>query len=174
MYGICPRRSGRKWRESKSNHSLIGKQMTANASWPMRPTVAVRRSRTASGNWRVPPSGSRKWGAGQSIFRDWPYDGSSRMKGNFHVRFQGGCGWATTRTYPTNLFAKTVSLSSPAPCKSWTGLAHPEPGSLSPRPRCPGFEAFIPITSITFYVLLFMYHYSNWIRLCAVHDSQWP
>ena len=35
-----------------------------------------------------------------------PYEGSSRMKGNFHVRFLGGCGRATARAYP----AATVGL----------------------------------------------------------------
>ena len=30
----------------------------------------------------------------------WPYEGTSRMKGNFHVRFFGGRGRATARAYP--------------------------------------------------------------------------
>ena len=29
-----------------------------------------------------------------------PYEDSSRMKGNFHVRFLGGRGRATARAYP--------------------------------------------------------------------------
>ena len=29
-----------------------------------------------------------------------PYEGSSRMKGNLHVRFLGGRGRATARAYP--------------------------------------------------------------------------
>jgi hypothetical protein len=32
--------------------------------------------------------------------QDRPYEGSSRMKGNFHVRFLGGCGRVTARAYP--------------------------------------------------------------------------
>ena len=31
-----------------------------------------------------------------------PYEGSSRMKGNFHVRFSGGRGRATARAYPAD------------------------------------------------------------------------
>ena len=32
-----------------------------------------------------------------------PYEGASRMKGNFHVRFFGGRGRATARAYPAVL-----------------------------------------------------------------------
>ena len=32
-----------------------------------------------------------------------PWKGQSRVKGNFHARFLGGCERATARTYPVRL-----------------------------------------------------------------------
>ena len=46
-----------------------------------------------------------------------PYGGSSRMKGNFHVRFLGGRGRVTARAYP----AATESIG-----RGWGDLGNPK------------------------------------------------
>jgi len=67
------------------------KQMTANARWLMRPRATIprmvlQRRRVSS----VKSRGSLRGGSDDTALR--PYDGLSRMKGNFHVRFLGECG----------------------------------------------------------------------------------
>jgi hypothetical protein len=41
-----------------------------------------------------------------------PYEGLSRMRGNLHVRFLGGCGRATACTYPTLRRGETPRLAT--------------------------------------------------------------
>ena len=38
------------------------------------------------------PAGYPASGSFRRLPQEWPYEGSSRMKGNFHVRFRGECG----------------------------------------------------------------------------------
>ena len=100
---IGPRRSGLKGPESTSNRCSLRKQMTTDACRLMRLKAVAQRS-TAS--WRL-GTATAQWSsasAGQP-HRGWPYEDLSRMKGNFHVRFLGGCGRATARAYPAHLKA---------------------------------------------------------------------
>ena len=48
---------------------------------------------------------------------DRPYEGLSRMKGNFHVRFLEGGGLATARLYSASVY-KVVEGSEP----DWLGV----------------------------------------------------
>src|SRR5216684_3811860 len=72
------------------------KQMTASARWLMRPRVTAQRSgaTVAICKYRQVVQLFRGWAAGRckSTLSDRPYEDSSRMKGNFHVRFLGECG----------------------------------------------------------------------------------
>ena len=78
--------------------------MTTDARRLMRPSAvtsmehSVVRLRTsmAKGSVLGLASAEPRVGPGQGR----PYEGSSRMKGNFHVRFLGGRGRATARAYP--------------------------------------------------------------------------
>jgi hypothetical protein len=66
-----------------------------------RKTVANSNRQTLVGRRRrVPTQTSTGW------------RGLSRMKGNFHVRFLGGCGRATARTYPIFASSARTNISS--------------------------------------------------------------
>jgi hypothetical protein len=116
MRRICPRRSGPNWQESMRNRWYRGKQMTADACRLMRPGAAVQGSTARATTDQYCQAGLN---SRVSLSKAVPYEGLSRMKGNFHVRFLGGRGRATARAYP----ASPVSLPwlSPAPT---TGLAY--------------------------------------------------
>ena len=90
------------------NRYILRKQMTTDASRLMRLSAAapmeqqclsaafqycqvVQLNRCAAG--RLACLGSRRW----------PYEGLSRMKGNFHVRFSEGGGLVTARLYSANV-----------------------------------------------------------------------
>ena len=66
--------------------------MTTDACRLMRPEASVQGSTpliTAAKQYCQADGRS----AGQPTTKSWPFfEGSSRMKGNFHVRFQGECG----------------------------------------------------------------------------------
>ena len=77
--------------------------MTTDACRLMRLKAVAHRS-TASGRLGA---GTAKWSSvstGQP-HQGWPYEDLSRMKGNFQVRFLGGCGRVTARAYPAHLKA---------------------------------------------------------------------
>ena len=78
--------------------------MTTDASRLMRPEAGAPKDAAGYGHTTVLPSGrtvsSSARGSANNKLSSWPYEGLSRMKGNFHVRFLGGCGRVTARTYP--------------------------------------------------------------------------
>ena len=112
MRRICPRRSGRTWRERMWNRLHRKKQMMSDANRLVRPGVVVQWSTTQNGCISVSPSGlgSQRGvarlpaglrAAGPPL-REVPSLGLSRVKGNFHARFLGGCErepLAPTRQY---------------------------------------------------------------------------
>jgi hypothetical protein len=73
------------------------KQRTTDARRLMRPGTAVQGSiaRATTDQYCQAGLNSRV-----SLGKTEPYEGLSRMKGNFHVRFLGGRGRATARAYP--------------------------------------------------------------------------
>ena len=83
------------------------KQMTTDARRLMRLRAVAQGSNRA---FRM-HSNKAKWFGGriflstaprvnpQAKSQGWPYEGLSRMKGNFHVRFLEGGGLATARLY---------------------------------------------------------------------------
>ncbi len=73
------------------------KQMTADAHRLMRPGGAAQGCHPARPHRSI---AKRDENRGSAKNKAGPYEGSSRMKGNFHVRFLGGCGRATARAYP--------------------------------------------------------------------------
>ena len=84
--------------------------MTTGASRLMRPgaTLQAGSAFTATCQYCQIPSRPEEvlWPAEWWVspqLAGWPYDGLSRMKGNFHVRFLGGCGRVTARAYPALL-----------------------------------------------------------------------
>ena len=108
------------------------KQMTTDSRRLMRPGVVaptehdakrlpVRIAKLAahpdSGSFRIPRE-------------EWPYEGSSRMKGNFHVRFLGECGRGNPPAL-TRLFAEPSAETPPFAADASKPLAGP-PG-LSPK-----------------------------------------
>jgi hypothetical protein len=105
MRRIRPRRSGPKWQESTWNRLHREQQMTTNACWLMRPGAAASTERSLNGHAPVLPSGSvtcrRTVGR---PYRVRPYEGSSRMKGNFHVRFLVGGGLQPPRLHSAPRF----------------------------------------------------------------------
>jgi hypothetical protein len=101
MRRICPRRSGRTWREQRWNRFNREKQMMSDANRLVRPGVVAQGSTTQNGCISVSPSGlgSQRGvarlpaclrAAGPPL-REAPSLGLSRVKGNFHARFLGGC-----------------------------------------------------------------------------------
>ena len=107
MRWICPRRSGLNWQESMRNRYQLRKQMTTDARRLMRLRAVAQGSNRA---FRL-HSNKAKWFGGriflstaprvnpQAKSQGWPYEGLSRMKGNFHVRFLEGGGLATARLH---------------------------------------------------------------------------
>jgi len=102
------------WSEMAREHAELQtnrrKQMTTDSRRLMRSGVVAPTEHNAK---RLPVSTAKLpacQAAGRLAFvRERPYEGSSRMKGNFHVRFQGGCGRATACTYPTQDFQSTAA-----------------------------------------------------------------
>ena len=95
MRWIRPRRSGLKWQESMRNRSHWEKQMTAGTCRLMRPGVAAqdRITRTTTDEYRQAGLNSRiELPLRIRPNKAGPYEDTSRMKGNFHVRFLGGAG----------------------------------------------------------------------------------
>ncbi len=103
MRRICPRRSGRTWRErnveppqpGKANDERRQSLGASRSCRPMersakRPQFSIaklpRQSRCVARCLRVSSS------SGSSPSGGWPSRGLSRVKGNFHARFLGGCG----------------------------------------------------------------------------------
>jgi len=97
MRRICPRRSGRTWREQVWNRFNREEQMMSDANRLVRPGVVAQWSTTQNGCISVSPSGpgSRRGvarlpaglrAAGPPL-REVPSLGLSRVKGNFHARF---------------------------------------------------------------------------------------
>ena len=99
MRRISPRRSGLNWQENRRNRYQPGKQMTTDARRLMRPGAVAQRSTASCGHTPVLPSGLTNRGP-VALASDRSYEGLSRMKGNFQVRFLGGRGRATARAYP--------------------------------------------------------------------------
>jgi len=104
MRWICPRRSGPNWQERMRNRkSKSGKQMTTGACRLMLPGVRAPSGTAVCGHLSVSPSRlaliRSDDGSAMNVSVDLN-EGSSRMKGNFHVRFLGGCGRTTARAYP--------------------------------------------------------------------------
>ena len=112
MRRICPRRSGRTWREPMWNRFHREMQMTSDANRLVRPGVVAQGSTTHNGYISVSPSGPVTQpgvarfpaclGAAGPLHRQAPSSGLSRVKGNFHARFLGGCErepLAPTRQY---------------------------------------------------------------------------
>ncbi len=140
MRWICPRRSGPKWQERMGNcYSDSGKQMTTNACWLVRPEVRAPSDAGVGGHLSVLPSRlalTQSDDGSTHIRSGGPCEGSSRMKGNFHVRFQGGCGRATARAYPA------LCHTPPPPARKTYEHRHlPNPAPQTPpppRPRHPG------------------------------------
>ena len=107
MRWIGPRRSGLNWQESMRNRYQLRKQMTTDARRLMRLRAVAQGSNRA---FRL-HSNKAKWFGGriflstaprvnpQAKSQGWPYEGLSRMKGNFHVRFLEGGGLATARLH---------------------------------------------------------------------------
>src|ERR1039458_2152143 len=56
---ICPRRSGRTWREQRWNRFNREKQMMSDTNRSVRPGVVARWSTTQNGRISIPPSGPR-------------------------------------------------------------------------------------------------------------------
>jgi len=71
--------------------------MTADASRLMRPGVAAQGSPATATTYEYCQAGLN---SRVSLGKVVSYEGLSRMKGNFHVRFLGGRGRATARAYP--------------------------------------------------------------------------
>ena len=80
--------------------------MTTDASRLMRPDIVLPRAQCITAMYYYCQAHECRFAdcseAGGPLKPSLPYEGSSRMKGNFHVRFLGGCGLATARIYPTN------------------------------------------------------------------------
>ena len=96
MRRICPRRSGPNWQESMRNRWYRGKQMTADAGRLMRPGTAVQGSTARATTDQYCQAGlNSRVSLGKAV----PYEGLSRMKGNFHVRFLAGGGPVTARLH---------------------------------------------------------------------------
>ena len=125
MRRICPRRSGRTWREPMWNRFNREKQMMSDANRLVRPGVVAQWSTTQNGCISVSPSGlgSQRGvarlpaglrAAGPPL-RETPSLGLSRVKGNFHARFLGGCErepLAPTRQYK-RAREKQIPISNP-------------------------------------------------------------
>jgi len=75
------------------------KQMTAGARLLMRLRANSRQGRSYKGHLPLRLSCSAILSSGSDHLRLRPYDGLSRMKGNFHVRFLEGGGLATARLH---------------------------------------------------------------------------
>ena len=63
----------------------------------------------------------------QAKSQGWPYEGLSRMKGNFHVRFLEGGGLATARLHSTGRYAAGGREEVPGcelmrPKNTWSSL----------------------------------------------------
>jgi len=78
--------------------------MTTDARRLMRPRAVTSKEHSAV---RLQTSMAKGFGLALASLEPrvsqrpgWPYEGTSRMKGNFHVRFFGGRGRATARAYP--------------------------------------------------------------------------
>src|SRR5436309_8355856 len=95
MRWIGPRRSGLNWQESRRNRYPLRKQMTTDARRLMRLRAVAQRS---NGAVRLHSGIAKRFGArgfcspsrGSAPKGGWPYEGLSRMKGNFQVRFLEG------------------------------------------------------------------------------------
>ena len=108
MRRICPRRSGRTWREQVWNRFNREEQMMSDANRLVRPGVVAQWSTTQNGCISVSPSGlgSQRGvarlpaglrAAGPPL-RETPSLGLSRVKGNFHARFlRGGASESRSR-----------------------------------------------------------------------------
>src|SRR6059036_565648 len=119
MRWICPRRSSLNWQESMRNRYRLRKQMTTDARRLMRLRAVAQGSNRA---FRL-HSNKAKWFGGriflstaprvnpQAKSQGWPYEGLSRMKGNFHVRFLEGGGLATARLHSARRSAAVPSKS---------------------------------------------------------------
>ncbi len=97
MRWIGPRRSSLKWQESMRNRLYREEPMTTDARRLMRPGTAVQGSTARATTDQYCQAGLN---SRVSLGKAEPYEGLSRMKGNFHVRFLGGRGRATARAYP--------------------------------------------------------------------------
>src|SRR5260221_617517 len=72
--------------------------MTANARWLMRPRTVSQGNTVHNGCTLLSPNGRvESLGRGSIPEVNWPYEGLSRMKGNFQVRFLEGGGLVTAR-----------------------------------------------------------------------------
>ena len=131
MRRICPRRSGRTWREPMWNRFNREKQMMSEANRLVRPGVVAPWSTTQNGCISVSPSGlGRQQGvarlpaclrAAGPPLREMPWLGLSRVKGNFHARFLGGASESRSRL--------PDSKSAREKCNLSIHLAQPWPGS---------------------------------------------
>ena len=78
--------------------------MTTDASRLMRPGAVAAMEHSAgrlpASTAKLPGPGSPRVGQRDGYRHGCPYEGSSRMRGNSHVRFLGGRGRATARAYP--------------------------------------------------------------------------
>ena len=96
MRWIGPRRSGLKWQESMRNRLYREKQMTTDARRLMRPGTAVQGSTARATTDQYCQAGLN---SRVSLGKAEPYEGLSRMKGNFQVRFLEGGGQVTARLH---------------------------------------------------------------------------
>jgi hypothetical protein len=84
--------------------------MTADACRLMRPGAAVQGSTARATTDQYCQAGlNSRVSLGKAV----PYEGLSRMKGNFHVRFLGGRGRATARAYPAIRLRSAVDAVAP-------------------------------------------------------------
>ena len=116
MRWIGPRRSGPKWQERLWNRSHREKQMTADACRLMRPGVAAQGSMTRTTADQYCQAGLDSLvglTARVHLAKLGPYEGLSRMKGNFHVRFLEGGGSVTARPYSAWPRRQSETLSRP-------------------------------------------------------------
>ena len=102
MRRIGPRRSSPKWQERRWNRSYREKQRTADAGRLMRLGVAAPGSMTRTTADQYFQAGLDSLvglTARGHLGKLGPYEGLSRMKGNFHVRFLEGGGQVTARLH---------------------------------------------------------------------------
>ena len=99
--------------------------MTTDARRLMRPRAVTSKEHSAV---RLQTSMAKGFGLALASLEPrvsqrpgWPYEGTSRMKGNFHVRFFGGRGRATARAYP----AYRVSIRRVSPVDRLRAGAEP-------------------------------------------------